>query len=119
MNRQVQRCGGQRCEGCGAARTFAFVFWNAAIPSASVVSAWPATDAAARPCGEPGDGRLGAADAEELFELIATDGHYSALEKKTLRHIRAHFRWTPQGDATFRSLVRRAAARGWDVDGLD
>ncbi len=66
-----------------------------------------------------GDGRLGAADAEELFEMVAGDGNYSALEKKTLGHIRKHFKWTVKGDETFRKLVRTAAAKGWDVDGLN
>ena len=66
-----------------------------------------------------GDGRLGASDAEELFELVAGDGNYSELEKKTLGHIRKHFKWTSKGDDTFRKLVRTAASKGWDVDGLD
>ncbi|MFT5682743.1 MAG: putative tellurite resistance protein B-like protein [Myxococcota bacterium] len=66
-----------------------------------------------------GDGRIGAADAEELFEMVAGDGNYSDLEKKTLGHIRKHFKWTAKGDDAFRKLVRTAAAKGWDVDGLD
>ena len=63
-----------------------------------------------------GGGRLGAADAAALFAILAEDGQYSALEKKTIRHIRRHFRWTPKGNVTFRRLVRDAAQHGWSGD---
>ena len=61
-----------------------------------------------------GDGRLGAEDAEALFALVAEDNSYSELEKKSIKHIRNHFRWTDKGNATFRTLIRSAAAKGWD-----
>ncbi|HHO50929.1 MAG TPA: hypothetical protein ENK18_08675 [Deltaproteobacteria bacterium] len=58
-------------------------------------------------------GRLVAEDAQALFELIASDGEYSDLEKRTVKHLRTHFRWTPAGDTAFRTAIRAAASRGW------
>lgn len=63
-----------------------------------------------------GDGRLGEDDAKALFKIIAEDGSYSELERKTLKHIRNHFTWTTGGDNTFRRLVREAASKGWSPD---
>ncbi|MFT4976773.1 MAG: putative tellurite resistance protein B-like protein [Myxococcota bacterium] len=61
-----------------------------------------------------GDGRLGEEDARALFALVAADNSYSELEKKSIKHIRAHFRWTAKGNATFRTLIREAAGKNWD-----
>lgn len=62
-----------------------------------------------------GDGRLGSEDAEALFALVAEDSAYSDMEKKTIKYIRSHFRWTTKGNNTFRALIRSAAAKGWDA----
>ncbi|MEL6345873.1 MAG: hypothetical protein AAFV53_22370 [Myxococcota bacterium] len=66
-----------------------------------------------------GDGRLGAEDAEALFELVAADNTYSDLEKKTVRFIRKNFKWTDKGDETFRNLIRTSASKGWSQDDID
>ena len=60
-----------------------------------------------------GDGRLGKADAERLFEAISAEALYTDMHKKTIRHIRRHFRWTEKGNEHFRRLIRQAAGRGW------
>lgn len=60
-----------------------------------------------------GDGRLGEADAKALFAIVNEDGSYSELEKRTLKHIRNHFKWTSGGDLAFRQAVRENASRGW------
>lgn len=62
-----------------------------------------------------GDGRLGIEDAQALFDLLAEDGTYSDLEKKTIKYIRMNFKWTEKGDAHFRELIRNAAAKGWSA----
>lgn len=67
-----------------------------------------------------GDGRLGSKDAEALFALVAEDSSYSDLEKKTIKHIRNHFRWTDKGNTTFRALIRAAAGRkGWTTQDVE
>lgn len=81
-----------------------------------VASLW--AEAQARTEGK-GDGRLGIDDAEALFELIAADNEYSELEKKTVRHIRKHFKWTEKGDEKFRNLIRLAAGKGWSEDDIN
>lgn len=69
-------------------------------------------EAKARTSGR-GDGRLGEDDAKALFAIITEDGNYSELEKRTLKHIRQHYKWTAGGDLAFRQLVRESASRGW------
>ena len=60
-----------------------------------------------------GDGRVSASDAEELFDLLASDNRYSDLEKRTIKYIREHHNWTELGDAYLRGAVRSwAATRG-------
>ena len=67
-----------------------------------------------------GDGRLGSEDAEALFALVAEDNSYSELEKKTIKHIRNHFRWTDKGNTTFRTLIRSAAGKkGWTAQDVE
>jgi len=66
-----------------------------------------------------GDGRLGEEDARALFALVAEDNSYSDIEKKSIKHIRSHFRWTDKGSATFRTLIRSAAAKGWGADEVE
>ena len=61
-----------------------------------------------------GDGRLGKADAERLFEVIASEDVYTEMHKKTIRHIRRNFHWTVKGNQHFRRLIRQAAGRGWE-----
>lgn len=66
-----------------------------------------------------GDARLSIEDAEALFALVAADGQYSELEKKTLKHIRKHFKWTEKGNDAFRAQIRAAAAKGWSQAEVD
>ena len=60
-----------------------------------------------------GDGRISVSDAEELFDLLASDGRYSDLEKRTIKYIRENYKWTEAGDAYLRGAVRSwTAVRG-------
>ena len=57
-----------------------------------------------------GDGRISVSDAEELFDLLASDSRYSDLEKRTIKYIRETYNWTDAGDAYLRGAVRSWAA---------
>ena len=60
-----------------------------------------------------GDGRISVSDAEELFDLLASDSRYSDLEKRTIKYIRETYNWTEAGNAFLRGAVRSwAATRG-------
>ena len=60
-----------------------------------------------------GDGRISVSDAEELFDVLASDSRYSDLEKRTIKYIRETYNWTDAGNAYLRGAVRSwAATRG-------
>jgi hypothetical protein len=41
-----------------------------------------------------GDGRISKGDAELILKAIMDDGKYKAIEKKTVAHIQANYKWT-------------------------
>jgi nucleoid-associated protein YgaU len=57
-----------------------------------------------------GDGRLSLADAKKILKAVKDSATYSELEKKTMQHIRDHYKFTPESNAWFRTEIRRWAA---------
>ncbi len=57
-----------------------------------------------------GDGRISINDAKNLLRLVKDANNYSITEKQTMEYIRKHFKFTKEGDAFFRSEIRKWAA---------
>lgn len=58
-----------------------------------------------------GDGRISIEDAQRLLDAVQDSGTYSATEKRTMEYIRKNYKFTKEGDAFFRTEIRRWAAR--------
>lgn len=57
-----------------------------------------------------GDGRISIEDAKALFAAVADNDDYTDVEKQTMHYIRDNYTFTPEGDAWFRTEVRKWAA---------
>lgn len=57
-----------------------------------------------------GDGRISVADAKKLYEAVIDGNVYSDVEKDTVEYIRDNYKWTEEGDAWFRTEIRKWAA---------
>lgn len=57
-----------------------------------------------------GDGRISINDAKNLLRVVKDANNYSLTEKQTMEYIRRHFKFTKEGDAFFRSEIRKWAA---------
>ena len=57
-----------------------------------------------------GDGRISIADAKALLAAVQDADAYTDVEKATMKHIRENYKFTPEGDAWFRTEVRKWAA---------
>lgn len=76
-------------------------------------------DAAEEAVAGRGDGRISKGDAEKIFAIIAEDGVYDDLEKKTVKYIRREFAWTEAGDEHYRLMIRKAAGKGWTTEEVE
>ncbi len=57
-----------------------------------------------------GDGRISLSDARRILKQVSDSDRYTDVEKRTMSHIRDHYKFTPEADAWFRTEVRRWAA---------
>eukprot|EP00343_Euplotes_focardii_P010021 CAMPEP_0205828818 /NCGR_PEP_ID=MMETSP0206-20130828/36211_1 /ASSEMBLY_ACC=CAM_ASM_000279 /TAXON_ID=36767 /ORGANISM="Euplotes focardii, Strain TN1" /LENGTH=212 /DNA_ID=CAMNT_0053130975 /DNA_START=12 /DNA_END=650 /DNA_ORIENTATION=+ len=58
-----------------------------------------------------GDGRVSVEDAKEIFAEAADGGKYTAVEKKTMKYIRANYKFTKAGDTWLRKAIASWAAK--------
>ena len=57
-----------------------------------------------------GDGRISLTDARRILKQVRDSDQYTGIEKRTMSHIRAHYKFTAEADAWFRTEVKRWAA---------
>lgn len=69
-------------------------------------------DAADEAVAGKGDGRISLADAEKLLALVKDGDSYTDIEKATMKHIRANYKWTDEADAWFRAEINK-----WNLTG--
>lgn len=60
-------------------------------------------------------GMLTKEDALEIYKALSDANKYTDVEKRTMRYIREHYRFTEAADALLRKKVRIwAAKKGWE-----
>ena len=57
-----------------------------------------------------GDGRISLQDAKKLLGSVKDASGYSDIEKKTMKHIRDRYDFTPEADRWFRTEIRKWAS---------
>lgn len=57
-----------------------------------------------------GDGRISVNDAKNLLRVVQDANNYSDIEKRTMEYIRRNYKFTKEGDAFFRTEIRKWAA---------
>lgn len=57
-----------------------------------------------------GDGRISLEDARKILGTVKDGSEYTDVEKKTMRYIRDHFKFTAEADRWFRTQIRKWAA---------